>query len=294
MIWPDGSVRSVLRAAVVQMTSGADTAANIDRARAHVARAADLGADLIALPEKWHHIDAPARAAEAAEPMDGPSLRAAAGWARTHGVAILAGSVVERVDDGGPPANTSVLIGPDGEFRATYRKLHLFDVEVGGRAYRESDGARAGDAPVLGLLDGVGVGLSICYDLRFPELYRALVGAGARILTVPAAFTATTGPAHWESLLRARAIENQCFVLAPGQVGRHADGSVSHGHSMIVDPWGTVLTRVGVGEGVGIADLDLAYQEDIRRRMPALEHRRPDLFPSATPRNASGRGGPHN
>ncbi len=262
------------------MTSGADAAANIDRARAHVAHAADLGADLIALPEKWHHIDAPARAAEAAEPMDGPSLSAAAGWARTHGVAILAGSVVERFDDGGPPANTSVLIGPDGEVRAAYRKLHLFDVEVGGRVYRESDGVRAGDAPAVAWLDGVGVGLSICYDLRFPELYRALVGAGARILMVPAAFTAATGPAHWEPLLRARAIENQCFVLAPGQVGRHADGSVSHGHSMIVGPWGTVLAQVGSGEGVAMAELDLADLDEVRERLPALRHRRTDVFPA--------------
>ena len=265
------------------MTSGADTPANIARAGALVAHAAALGADLIALPEKWHRIDAPARAVEAAEPTDGPSLSAAAGWARTHGVAILAGSVIERIDDDGPPANTSVLIGRDGEVLAAYRKLHLFDVEVGGRAYRESDGVRAGDAPALGWLDGVGVGLSVCYDLRFPELYRALVGGGARILTVPAAFTATTGPAHWEPLLRARAIENQCFVLAPGQIGRHADGSVSHGDSMIVDPWGTVLTRIDAGEGVGIADIDLADQQEVRGRMPVLDHRRPDVFPSHGP-----------
>jgi predicted amidohydrolase len=274
----DGSDPRVLRTGVVQMSSRADTAANIARAGELVAEAAAAGAELVALPEKWHHMDAPLRGREAAEPLDGPSLEAAAGWARTHGVALLAGSVIEAIGGGGTPANTSVLIGPDGTTLATYRKLHLFDVEVGGRVYRESDGARAGDAVVVGWLGPVGVGMSVCYDLRFPELYRTLVYAGARVLAVPAAFTAATGKAHWEPLLRARAIENQCFVVAPGQVGRHADGSVSHGHSMIVDPWGIVLAEVGEGEGVAVADLDLSAQDEVRTRLPALRHRREDLF----------------
>jgi predicted amidohydrolase len=291
----DGSGPGVLRTGVVQMTSGADTAANVARAGELVAEAAAAGATLVALPEKWHHMDAPARAMRAAEPLDGPSLTAAADWARTHAIAVLAGSVIEAIDDEGPPANTSVLFGPDGTALAVYRKLHLFDVEVGGRVYRESDGARAGDRLATGWLGPVGIGMSVCYDLRFPELYRALAYAGVRLLAVPAAFTAATGRAHWEALLRARAIENQCFVLAPGQVGRHPDGSESHGHSMVIDPWGVVLAEVGEGEGVAVADLDLAAQDEVRTRLPALRHRREDVFGAPGPIPASspeGVGGP--
>lgn len=275
----DGSGPRLIRAAVVQMTSSADTPANLARAGGLVEEAAAAGATLVVLPEKWHHIDAPRRSRRAAESLDGPSLAAATGWARRHGIAILAGSVVEEGDTDDPrPRNTSVLIDADGSRQAVYRKLHLFDVEVGGRVYRESDGARPGDRAVVGWIGDVGVGLSVCYDLRFPELYRTLAYAGARILTVPAAFTATTGRAHWETLLRARAIEDQCFVLASGQVGVHADGSESHGHSMIVDPWGRVLAEVPEGEGVAVADLDLDEQDRIRASLPALAHRRADLF----------------
>jgi deaminated glutathione amidase len=269
--------RPSLRAACVQLTSGDDRDRNLAVAGALVARAAAAGAELVVLPEKWPYISPPARLAAGAEELDGPSLTAARGWARTHGIALVAGSIAERAGDG-RTRNTSVLILPDGADAAVYRKLHLFDVEVGGRVYRESDGAAAGDALVVGDALGHRIGMSVCYDLRFPELYRRLVLAGADILTVPSAFTAATGRDHWEPLLRARAIENQAFVLAAGQVGTHVDGSVSHGRSMIVDPWGVVLAQAGDAETVVVADLDFAALDDIRRRLPALRHRRPDVY----------------
>jgi predicted amidohydrolase len=170
-------------------------------------------------------------------------------------------------------------IGPDGTDRAAYRKLHMFDVQVGGRAYRESDSDAPGDAIVGSTLaDGTGLGLSICYDLRFPEVYRRLAVAGAQVLAVPSAFTEPTTRDHWEVLLRARAIENQCFVVAANQIGRHAPGLRTGGRSMIVDPWGLVLARAGDSEGHIVADLDLAAQERIRRELPSLANRRPSAY----------------
>jgi deaminated glutathione amidase len=266
--------RSVLRAAVVQMTSGADREANRERAAALVHRAAEQGAELVALPERFAHIDA-RRTLQGAESLEGPTIAAARGWARDLGIHLLAGSVAEAGAPGGRAYNTSVLIGADGEVAGVYRKLHLFDVDVAGRVYRESRATAPGDAVVAAPACGRMVGLSVCYDLRFPELYRALVDRGAEILAVPAAFTQATGADHWEPLLRARAIENQCFVLAPGQWGRHEDGTVSHGRSMIVDPWGTILAQAGDGEGVATADLDFVHLDDVRARLPALRHRRP-------------------
>lgn len=255
------------------MTSRADRAANLETAGRLVARAAAAGARLVALPERWPHVDGRDTRA-GAEPLDGPAVTAARGWAREHGVALLAGSIAEAGAPGGRAYNTSVLIDPAGVIAATYRKVHLFDVDVGGRSYRESAATAPGDAPATGTVLGRVVGLSVCYDLRFPELYRSLVDAGAEILAVPAAFTAATGRDHWEPLLRARAIENQCFVIAPGQYGTHDDGTVSHGRSMIVDPWGTVLACAPDGEGVALAALDVARLREVRRRLPALRHRR--------------------
>jgi predicted amidohydrolase len=268
----------VLRAAAVQLTSSADRDRNIEMAGALVGRAAAAGARLVVLPEKWHHIDDPRRSAGAAEPLDGPSLEAARGWAREHGIALVAGSVIERVEGDERSYNTSVLIGPDGSTSAPYRKLHLFDVDVGGVRYRESDGALPGREIVTAEAMGRTVGLSVCYDLRFPELYRRLALAGAQILTVPSAFTAHTGRDHWEPLLRARAIENQAFVIAAGQVGRHANGTVSHGRSMIVDPWGLVLAQAPDEETVVVADLDFDRLERVRATLPALRHRRADVY----------------
>lgn len=243
-----------------------------------VAQGARQGAELVALPEKWPFIHDAKRLPDAAEPLSGPSVQAAQGWARDLGVAILAGSITERVEGEGRGYNTSLLIAPDGAVVATYRKIHLFDVEVGGVTYRESDGALPGDEVVLGEVLGRKIGMSVCYDLRFPELFRELASRGAEILAVPAAFTAATGKDHWEPLLRARAIENQAFVIAPNQIGRHASGTSSHGRSMIVDPWGVVLAQAPDEECVVTADLDFALLRDVRKRLPALEHRRPDIY----------------
>ena len=265
-----------MRVAAVQMRSGADRAANIAAASALVGRAAAYGARLIALPEKWPFVHGP-RTAEGAEPLDGPSVTAARGWARDLGVAILAGSLIESRDDG-PPRNTSVLIDPSGEVVAVYRKLHMFDVDVGGIAYRESAATAPGDEVVVADALGRRVGMSVCYDLRFPELYRRLSDDGAEILVVPSAFTAVTGRDHWEPLLRARAIENQAFVIAAGQYGRHDDGTESYGRSMVVDPWGIVLAQAPAGEGLAVADLDFSRMEDVRARLPALRHRRRDVY----------------
>lgn len=259
--------------AAVQLTSSDDPVRNREVAGALVARAADAGARLVVLPERWPHIHG-ARTLEGAEPLDGPSIAAARGWAREHGIALLAGSLAEAGAPGGRAYNTSVLIDPAGEVVATYRKLHLFDVDVAGRRYRESAVTAPGDAVAAGEVLGWIVGMTVCYDLRFPELYRALADRGARILAVPAAFTVATGRDHWEPLLRARAIENQCFVIAAGQWGTHADGTASYGRSMIVDPWGTVLAQAGDGEGIAVADLAPAFLEDVRGRLPALRHRR--------------------
>jgi predicted amidohydrolase len=269
----DGSDR--LTVAAVQITSGDDRAVNIARARDLVGEAARGGARRIVLPEKWPHLHGP-RTAEGAEPLDGPSVSAAAAWARELDVAIVAGSITEGAQ-AGRVHNTSVLLAPGGGVVAVYRKIHMFDVDVDGRSYRESAVTAPGTETVAADVLGRRVGMSICYDLRFPELYRRLASAGAQLLVVPAAFTDVTGRAHWETLLRARAIENQAFVIAAGQVGRHADGTLSHGHSMIVDAWGTVLAEAPEGEGVAVATLDFAALADIRRRLPALAHRRDDL-----------------
>ena len=204
-----------------------------------------------------------------AEPLDGPALTWARGAARELGIDLVAGSIAEHVEGAERGANTSVHIGPDGEDRAVYRKIHMFDVEVGGRVYRESDIEAPGDEPVLSeTADGAGLGLSICYDLRFPELYRLLAVEGAKILTVASAFTLATTREHWEVLLRARAIEDQCFVVAANQVGEHAPGLHTGGRSMIVDPWGVVLAQAPDTESVAVADLDLGRLDDIRAQAP--------------------------
>jgi predicted amidohydrolase len=278
----DGSANEVLRAAVVQMTSGADRDANLRQAEGLVAEAAARGATIIVLPETWNLMGGPDAVRAAAEDLDGPSLSAARRWARTHRVWVVAGTVGERRPADDRIANTSVVIGPDGESVDAYRKVHLFDVDVGGRVYRESATTIPGDAVAVADVGGVRLGLSVCYDLRFPELYRALSDRGATVVAVPSAFTERTGQAHWEVLLRARAVENQVFVLAAGQVGLHPDGSRSYGDSMIVDPWGVVLGRADrSGPGVVVADLDLDRQTEVRAMLPALAHRRPDLFGGA-------------
>ncbi|CAB4917592.1 unannotated protein [freshwater metagenome] len=214
-----------------------------------------------------------------AEDRDGPAVTWACAVARELGIDLVAGSISERVPGEDKLRNTSLHIGPDGAVRAAYRKVHLFDVEVDGTVYRESDHESAGERLTLTTLaDGTLAGLSICYDVRFPELYRELTIAGARILLVPAAFTVATTRDHWEVLLRARAIENQCFVVAANQIGEHSPGLASGGRSMIVDPWGIVLAQAPDTPGVIVADLDLAAQEALRGRLPVLAARRPDAY----------------
>jgi deaminated glutathione amidase len=266
-----------MRVAAVQMRSSADRGRNVAAAEGLVRRAAAAGARLAVLPEKWPFMHGP-RLLEGAEPLDGPSLTAVRGWARDLGIAIVAGSVIEGVEGDRRARNTSVLVRPDGAVAAVYRKVHMFDVDVGGVAYRESAATAAGDEVVVAEVLGRAVGMSVCYDLRFPELYRRLADGGAEIIVVPAAFTAVTGRDHWEPLLRARAIENQAFVIAAGQHGRHDDGNESHGRSMVIDPWGIVLAQAPDGEGLAVADLGFARMDEIRERLPALRHRRPDVY----------------
>jgi deaminated glutathione amidase len=266
-----------LRVAAVQLNSSDEKPRNIEAAERLVREAAADGAELVALPEKWNLLAAGEALLAGAEPLDGPSLVAARGWARELGVHLLAGSISEAT--GERVFNTSVLIGPDGSDLAVYRKIHMFDVDVGGVAYRESEHERAGGEIVSAEVEGLGgVGLSVCYDLRFPELYRILAVRGARLLAVPSAFTEATGRDHWEPLLRARAIESQAFVLAPDQVGEAPPHFSSHGHSSIVDPWGRVLAVAGAGETFVAADLDLAEQERVREALPSLANRRPEAY----------------
>jgi predicted amidohydrolase len=265
-----------LRAAVVQLNSTDDKAQNIETAERLVRAAAADDAGLVALPEKWNLLAGGEELLAGAEPLDGPTLSAARSWARELGIHLLAGSIPERAED--KAFNTSVLIGPDGSDLAVYRKIHMFDVDVGGVSYRESDHEQAGEEIVTAPLGDVLVGLSVCYDLRFPELYRILAVRGARVITVPSAFTLATGRDHWEVLLRARAIENQTFVLAPNQVGEAAPQFSSYGHSAIVDPWGVVLATAADGECFAAADLDLAAQEQVRESLPSLANRRPRAY----------------
>lgn len=262
---------------VVQMTSGGELAANLDKAAALVAEAARRGAKLIVLPENFAFLgeDEHAKFAVAeAVPGDGPILTAMRRAARAHEVELVLGGMPEAIS-ATHVHNTSVYLDAGGEIRGVYRKIHLFDVAIpDGATYRESASVAPGAEVVVVERPWGGVGLSICYDLRFPELYRGLVGQGARILTVPAAFTLHTGRDHWHPLLAARAIENLAFVLAAAQFGRHNAKRVTYGHACIIDPWGQVLAEVGDHEGVAVAELDLEYQDRLRRELPALEHRR--------------------
>ncbi|MFT3866025.1 MAG: carbon-nitrogen hydrolase family protein [Solirubrobacterales bacterium] len=267
-----------MRVAAVQLNSNADKARNLAAAEALVRAAAADGAELVALPEKWNLLATGEELVAGAEPLDGPSLTAARSWARELGIHLLAGSISERSGEGEKPFNASVLIGPDGEDLALYRKIHMFDVDAGGVSYRESAHEQPGEEIVTAPVEGIDVGLTICYDLRFPELHRILAIRGARLLTVPAAFTAATGRDHWEVLLRARAIENAVFVLAAGQVGTAPPHFDCYGRSMIVDPWGVVLATAPDEECFVAADLDLAVQERVRESLPALANRRPRAY----------------
>ncbi len=276
-------------AAVVQLTSTSDAEASCASAEALVREAAARGAVLVATPENTNFLGPHEEKVRRAEPLDGPTCRRFAALAAELGIHLLLGSFNERVAapssaaaaaaaGAGPRChNTSVLFGPDGGVLAVYRKIHLFDVAVPPDVFfQESSTVAAGDEVVVAETALGRLGLSICYDLRFPELYRELSRRGAELLAVPSAFTLTTGKDHWEPLLRARAIENQCFLLAPAQHGRHDDGGLRHswGHAMIVDPWGHALALAADGPGIAVAEVDLARLRRVRAHLPALSHRR--------------------
>jgi deaminated glutathione amidase len=273
-----------IRVACVQLTSGRDKDQNLEKAEKLVAQASATGADIVGLPEKWNVIGPPEVLHDTAEPIEGgESVEAMRGWAKTHGITLVGGSITERREGREKLSNTSLVFDPEGELVATYRKIHLFDVEVGGFTYRESEAEEHGDEPVVTEVEGWPVGLTICYDVRFPELYRVLALEGALLATVPAHFTLYTGKDHWHLLLRARAVENGFYVAAPAQVGETGIGRPSYGRSLIVDPWGTVLAQAPDEETVIAAELDRAWLEEVRRRLPSLSQRRPEAYRWPTP-----------
>lgn len=275
---------------LIQMSAGADKEANVDRACEFVRRAADDGAEFVMLPEVFSFVADASHWRAAAEPIPGPTTERLAGIARERRIHILGGSIIEELpgnelSEQERCANTSFLIGPTGDLIATYRKMHLFRVTLpDGVVFDETDFTVPGERPVVAPTAMGSIGMTICYDLRFPELYRALMILGAGIVTVPSAFTAFTGKAHWKELLRARAIENQQFMLAPNQVGTAVTGVEFYGHSMVVDPWGTVLAEAGEEEELLTVEIDTDRIDEVRKRLRALNHVREDLlgkFPGA-------------
>ncbi len=267
---------SVMKIAAVQMVSTPDWARNRDAAMRLVAQAAAAGAQWVALPEYFcmmGHADSD-KLALAEPPGNGPIQDFLAALARAHGIWLVGGTLPVRSAAAAHALNRCVVYGPDGAEAAHYDKMHLFAFDNGRESYDEGRTLCAGGAPVAVQAGGLRLGLSVCYDLRFPELYRALMRPPCDVLCVPAAFTHTTGRAHWELLLRARAVENQCYVLAPAQGGVHENGRRTWGHSMVVDPWGEVLQVLPEGEGVVVAEVDPARLAQVRQQLPALAHRR--------------------
>jgi predicted amidohydrolase len=265
-----------MKVAACQVNSRGDRGENLAAAVALLERAADAGADVAVLPEYVDYLG-PAETEPKPEPVDGEFAAVLADAARRLAMWVFAGSFHELGPDADHSYNTSLVFDRTGSLAATYRKIHLFDIDIPGRpdvSYRESRRVAPGTEITTVDVEGVRFGLSICYDLRFPELYRSLAIAGARVLLVPAAFTTHTGRDHWEVLLRARAIENQCYVVAAGQSGDHDPGRSSYGHSMVVDPWGTVVARAVDGVGMVVADLALDRVERIRAELPSLANRR--------------------
>ncbi len=265
---------SLLKVALVQMNSRSDKTANIATARKLVAEAAQDGAELVVLPEYWAMLgDSPEEFHSSGEVFpEGEAYNAMQEMARRHKITLHGGSIVER--DGNSHFNSTVVFAPGGEEIARYRKIHLFDVDVpGGVTFRESETIVAGSEVVTYKCNGLTIGCTICYDLRFPELFRALRDQEVDVIVLPAAFTLLTGKDHWEILLRARAIETQTHVLASGQFGTHADGGKAcYGHSMAIDPWGHVVSQVGDHEGVALARIDTSYQKTVRANVPVHQH----------------------
>ena len=267
-----------MRAAAVQLNSTEDKERNLARADRLTRAAAEAGAELVVLPEKFNVLGTHDAYLAGAETLEGPTISWARGLARELGIDLVAGSIVERREGRDKLGNTSVHVGPDGGLRGVYRKIHMFDVTVGGKEYRESASQEGGDEVVTSEAEGARLGLSVCYDLRFPELFRILAIGGARVITLPAAFTKVTGRAHWDVLIRARAIENQAFVVAADQIGRHPPDNESFGGSQIVDPWGEVLARAADEECFVMADLDLSRQDEVRETLPSLANRVPSAY----------------
>jgi predicted amidohydrolase len=267
-----------MRVAAIQLNSNADKSRNLALAEPLLRDAAADRSELIVLPEKWNVLGSPEDLHAGAEPVPGPTTQWAADLCRELGVWLVAGSIVERVEGDDKLRNASLLISPDGEVRAAYRKIHMFDVEVGGITYRESDAESPGEEVVVADAGGLELGMAVCFDLRFPELFRIMAVRGARAFSLPAAFTVPTGRAHWEILVRARAIENQAFVIAAGQIGNHPPDHESYGHSMIVDPWGVVLAQAPDKQFFVAADLELDAQREVREKLPALANRRPQAY----------------
>lgn len=262
-------------AAAIQLNSQDDVAANCDAIARLVGAAAADGADLVVLPEYANYLADEGKVAHA-ESLDGPTISTYRDLARRHDIVFHCGSFLETAADPQRTYNTSVLIAPDGEVIATYRKIHLFDVAIdGGVDSLESRDILPGRRSVVAETPLGRIGMAICYDVRFPELFRTLVDKGAGVVTMPAAFTLYTGKDHWEVLLRARAIENQVFIIAPGQWGGHPNNRSCFGSSMIIDPWGTVMARASEGVGFVMAPVDFAFQERVRQQIPCLDNRRP-------------------
>ena len=261
--------------AAVQMMASDDKAANLKEASHWTRHAAGRGARVVALPEVFFWRGSKTLEREQAESIPGPASTALGQLARELGIYLLAGSILEAIPGSVKAYNTSLLFSPTGELLAAYRKIHLFDVDLAdGVSLRESETRAHGTEAVVAPTELGIMGLSVCYDLRFPELYRRLADSGAHLIFVPSAFTAFTGQAHWESLLRARAIENQAYLIAPDQFGKSSKSFETHGHSMIIDPWGNVLAEVTDGAGIVCAEIDLDYLTKVRAELPALRHRR--------------------
>jgi predicted amidohydrolase len=267
-----------ITAAAIQMSSTLDKGENLDTAERLIRSAVSSGADLIALPELWNCHGLEDVYGENAEPVPGPTTAFLGGLAQELGVYLLGGSILEGDPQSTKLHNTSTFFGPDGRMSAVYRKIHLFDVKAPDREYLESRTIAAGTEIVTAKAGAATIGLSVCYDVRFPELYRLLALRGAEVLAVPAAFTLQTGKDHWELLLRARAVENQAYVVAPAQWGRKADGRWTYGRSIVVDPWGTVLAQCPDRDGHAPATLDLDYLDRFREEFPALKNRRPETY----------------
>ena len=262
-------------AAAVQMLASTDKGANLEEAEAKIREAAGRGAKVVALPEVFHWRGDKEEEKRFSEPIPGPTSDLMARLARELRLYLLAGSFLEVIPGNSRAYNTSLFFGPKGDVLGRYRKIHLFDVRIeGGVSTTESETREPGEEIVVAETEFCPMGMTICYDLRFPELYRALVSKGAQVIFVPSAFTALTGEAHWEALLRARAIENQVYIVAPDQVGKNPRSFATYGNSMIVDPWGRVLARASDVSTVIFAEIDLSYLVKVRAELPALSHRK--------------------